>query len=368
MPLRCRLLFSTALVLLGACSAGDSGPAGPEPGLSASKSGDHGADRLTVMTQNLYPGANLDLVIGALVSPDPNDDVPALQFALQTFQETDYPTRAAALADEIARDRPHAVGLQEVFTFDLNVDFGTPVSLYVPFLPILADELAKRGLNYTVAAENLNFELEPVPGIKLSDRDVLLIDADRVQLLDGAGRTFTANLGDVGGGLVITRGWVMARVSIDGQFLELASAHTESGNSPGLDGLRALQIGELVSWLPTNLPVVFMGDLNDVPGSLMYQILRGAGFTDLWKEMHPGAKGYTCCHADNLSDHVPRFDQRIDYVWSRGFGRQPVGVQGQISLFGDHPSDRFPGPVHPLWISDHAGILATIMSPPGRSK
>jgi hypothetical protein len=40
---------------------------------------------------------------------------------LATLQETDFPARASAVADEIARFRPHAVGLQEVSTVDLTL-------------------------------------------------------------------------------------------------------------------------------------------------------------------------------------------------------------------------------------------------------
>jgi hypothetical protein len=64
------------------------------------------------MSQNLYVGADVDLVIRALASPDPSDDLPALLFAIETVGQTAYPARAEAIADAIARARPHAVGLQ----------------------------------------------------------------------------------------------------------------------------------------------------------------------------------------------------------------------------------------------------------------
>jgi hypothetical protein len=360
-----RLLFPSALAFIFACSSADSGPTAPP--MEARASADGGAGRVTVTTQNLYPGANLDLVIAALVSPDPSDDLPALGFALQTFQETDYPLRAAAIADRVARERPHAIGLQEVFTFDLDVNFGTPVQIFLPFLPVLQNELALRGLHYIVAAENLNYTLSPFPGITLSDEEVLLVDADRVTVESGSGHTFTANLPPFGS-LQIKRGWVMATVWVDGRHISLASAHPESGYSPGLDLLRAAQIGELVASLPAGLPTILMGDLNDLPGTPMYEVIAGAGFSDLWREMRPGVTGFTCCHTDNLSEQVPAFDQRIDYVFGRGFGSPPIGDLGQIFIVGDRPSDRFAGPVHPLWPSDHAGLVATLLSPPGRAR
>src|SRR6267154_517794 len=75
---------------------------------------------VAVMTQNLYVGADVDAVIQALQSPDPTVGLGALIFAIQTVGKTDYPARAAAIADEIARARPHAVGLQEVSQIDID--------------------------------------------------------------------------------------------------------------------------------------------------------------------------------------------------------------------------------------------------------
>ena len=48
---------------------------------------------VTVMSQNLYVGADVDLVIRALGTPDPNDDFPALLFAIETLGKTAYPAR-----------------------------------------------------------------------------------------------------------------------------------------------------------------------------------------------------------------------------------------------------------------------------------
>ncbi|HEV8382503.1 MAG TPA: hypothetical protein VGQ29_13010, partial [Gemmatimonadales bacterium] len=42
------------------------------------------SSEITVMTQNLYVGADVDLVIRALGTPDPGDDFPALVNAIQT--------------------------------------------------------------------------------------------------------------------------------------------------------------------------------------------------------------------------------------------------------------------------------------------
>ena len=77
-----------------------------------------------------------------------------------------------------------------------------------------------------------------------------------------------------------------------------------------------------------------MGDLNDQPGTLMYQVLTGAGFTDVWAELRPGVAGLTCCHETDLSDKLPAFDQQVDYVFARGFAHANRDVLGQITRFG----------------------------------
>ena len=353
-------LWSAAAMLVAGCAADQPAMTAPSAAPAFSRAG--GVAVVSVMTQNLYPGANLDAVIAALVSPDPDDDLPALGFALNTLIETDFPTRAAAIADRIARERPHAVALQEVFAFDIDINFGTPVRILLPFLDVLQAELDARGLEYVVAAQNLNFTLTPFPGITLSDLDVLLVDESRVTVENAANGTFTANLPPLGP-LQIRRGWVYAEVRIEDRPYVLVGAHPESGHTPGLPELRAAQIGELLGLVPAAGPVLLMGDLNDFPDSPMYQLIVAAGFTDVWAALRPGADGSTCCHADDLSDPVARFDQRIDYIFARGFGAPPVGVQGSIRLFGAVPADRFPGPVHPLWPSDHAALLGRMLLP-----
>src|SRR2546422_11429163 len=114
------------LALAGCYDAQLAGPrpsAAARPTLSATPTAP-GARTITVMTRNLYIGADVDQVIGALASPDPNDDVPALLAAIAVLQRTDFPTRAGALADEIARARPHVVGLQERKSTRLNSSHG----------------------------------------------------------------------------------------------------------------------------------------------------------------------------------------------------------------------------------------------------
>ncbi|HEY7636317.1 MAG TPA: endonuclease/exonuclease/phosphatase family protein [Gemmatimonadales bacterium] len=362
--MRTSWIAGLSLALALACTDGTAPePAGDIGGLSTAA---HSVSRITVLTQNMYPGTNLDLVVAALASPNPNDDAPALQFALQTLSETDYPARAALLADEIARKRPQAVALQEVSTFNIAAAIaGTDIQL--DFLPILSAELAARGLHYVEAGAGTNYSLDPIPGVSYSQGDALLIDADQVTINSASHHVFTTNIGEVAPGVTLRQGWSVADADVSGKRVLFVSTHPESNlGDISLSLLRAAQVTELVSTLPSDVPAVIMGDLNDEPGSPMYQVLTGAGLMDVWRALRPGVTGNTCCHDDNLGDKIARFDEHIDFVFARGFGRGAPGLQGQISLFGDQPSERTEGPLHPIWASDHAGILASLLTPPGR--
>lgn len=349
-------------LLAVACSPTDmSGPSGAALGLSSNHTAGTGQG-ITVMAQNLYVGANVDLVIGALLTPSPDDDLGALLFAIETLGKTDYPARADAIAATIARNRPHAVGLQEVSDIDIDLTMLGGPAVHLEFLDILQAALQRRGLDYQVAATVKNTDVQLVGGlVRLVDRDVLLVDAGRVGIESGGGQNFTARIPpEAVGGIALLRGWVWAVVTVDGERYRLVSLHAEANLAgQSLSLLRAGQMLELVGTLPTTEPAILMGDFNDAPGSPMYQVLEGAGFTDVWRGMRPGVVGNTCCHADDLSDKLADFTQRIDYVFARGTGRGPQ-LFGTIDRYGEVPADRVAGAAYPVWPSDHAGLIATL--------
>ena len=144
-------------------------------GDSAGPDDDGDTANLVVMTRNLYVGTDVDAVILALRTEDPLDDIPALLDAIATLQRTDFPARAAAIADEIARVRPHAIGLQEVSEVDVALP-ASGINIQQNFLSTLLAELDERGLDYVPAAEVRNIEAAPFPGVTLADSDVLLVD------------------------------------------------------------------------------------------------------------------------------------------------------------------------------------------------
>ena len=89
------------------------------------------------------------------------------------------------------------------------------------------------------------------------------------------------------------------------------------------------------------------------------EVLAGAGLKDAWALLRGTGEGFTCCHAANLSNAVQQFTKRIDYVFVRD-GRERRAVTGVIRRIGDSATDRFAGPVHQLWPSDHTGLVARL--------
>ncbi|HEX9892725.1 MAG TPA: endonuclease/exonuclease/phosphatase family protein [Gemmatimonadales bacterium] len=324
---------------------------------------------IVVMTRNMYLGADVDRVIAALSGSSEEDPQAALEAVLQEFIATDPPTRLNALAGEIARFRPHVVGLQEVSGLSVNLppEFGVP-PFQTDFLAGLMQALAARGLSYQVIT-NQNFRFSLFGGaIVLQDSDALLIDS-RLPILSSAGATFSCGqlcipLPGLG---TLKRGWVRARTQFSGRTVTFVSTHPESGEEPRIAQLRAGQMQELMGLLQTvEEPIVLMGDLNDTPGSAMHQVVTGAGFVDVWASLRPSHPGYTCCHATHLQSGS--FDHRIDYVMVRGGFLNGTGrvVRGaKVQIVGESSDERIQGAFGLIWPSDHGGVVVTL--PPAQT-
>ncbi len=354
-----------------ACSDAIVAPSSNEPAYAPGLASRLNVSEIVALARNVYIGANADAVIVALADGDAANDIPALLTAIATLQATDFPARARALAQEIARSRPHFVGLQEVSDIDIQIP-PLGVALTLDFLAILEAELQSLGLDYDVAGKvaNASVLLAPIPGstIQVIDYDVLLVDSRRVTFNPASvvAQNFSSNIGVVAPGINVIRGWVSITAEVDGQTFTVATTHLESGNSnPVLPFLRAAQAFELVSSLGAASPAIIMGDLNDVAGSPMYQVVTGAGFKDAWLEAGAHGDGFTCCFLPDLSNAkvLGALTQRIDYVFARGAVEDAMQPLSSTKLLGDGMEDRLRGPAGKIWPSDHAGVVAVIPFP-----
>ncbi|MEA3470905.1 MAG: endonuclease/exonuclease/phosphatase family protein, partial [Thermodesulfobacteriota bacterium] len=283
--------------------------------------------KIKVMTRNLYLGADIFEVVLAAQNPDPalgGLDVPiAVANVFQTMQYTNFPARAEALADEIARYKPQVIGLQEVETYYIQSpgDFvrggTTPAEdLVIDFYTVLDAALKARGMEYEAFInENANVEMPmltgfiPIPDppyfmptfddVRMVDHDVILVRKghDAWNLL---ANNYTYNVGmDLGGAYIeFTRGYLAVDVDIKGEVYRFVNTHLEVRSAPESDFriIQALQMNELLTVLGSETkPIIMVGDFNsssdDVPfihplyGPIVPPYMQAtmyAGYLDSW--------------------------------------------------------------------------------------
>lgn len=329
---------------------------------AASASNDWDAAELTVMTRNLYLGADLT---PALTAP-PESFLAAVAHIYDTAQGTDFPARAEAIADEIKANRPDLVGLQEVSRWKTS---GPGVQATLDFLPVLMSALSERRLHYTVAAVARNASIGPIPLVNppcasavvgaclvtLQDRDVILVNEDRAGLRWKRPRagTYEAQQSFVPPGgepVSFKRGWVTIEGSLKGRPFHFANTHLETEASPVVQEAQAAEF--LAGPALGRGADIATGDFNsaaDGSTTTSYAQLTKV-FTDAWG-VNRGLPGLTCCQNEKLDNPVSKLSSRIDLVLSR-HGASAISAH----LVGDTPFQKAP----PLWASDHAGVVATL--------
>ena len=341
------------------------------------------SQHITVMTRNLYLGANLDQAILAILSGNQQVITDAATVTWASVVSTNFPERAEVLADEIAHSQPHLVGLQEVSlyrtgpsdTFSANPTPARRVRL--DYLEILLQELNERGLHYAPVAVTKNFDVENpgdidvgeetnIQDIRLTDRDVILAHTDlpstELKLSNVQIANFQTNaslpIGDTGQFVTIVRGWSSVDVRSRGLNFRFINTHLEQ---EGLfNQIQVAQGNEILSGpANTSLPVILVGGYNskaDGTGTPTYSNLIGAGFTDAWSVTHPEELGNTFGHEPLLLNTTVELTQRIDLVLFRGSLSDSLSAVNS-DVVGDELEDRTPSG---LWPSDHAGVVTTL--------
>lgn len=222
------------------------------------------------------------------------------------------------------------------------------------YTQILLDQLASRGLNYSIVGSHTDADLNLSPfGYTATDHDVVIArtDVPGFEITGNGDHTFANNV--VVPGLVplsLNRGYVSVDASLDGLPFEFISTHLNEFDIPGLN---QAQVGEIIAWLAggTTLQLV-VGDFNSTDNTLAYADMVAAGFIDAADAK--GVLGPTCCQAPDLSNTSSELSDRIDYIFERNFDSIPSAL-----LVGNTPFEIHP----PLWPSDHAGLVATVSAP-----
>jgi hypothetical protein len=387
-----RLLLLALLPIPGLAACTDEQPFAPDLPQEARLMADPGSAGVVVMSRNIFLGAEIMSILEV-----PFDQVPiAAAMAWQEVVATDFPARAELLADEIAAAGPHLVGLNEVSLYRVQTTSdmlafvsGAPTWIGPPvpnasveaydFIEILLAALEARGLDYRIAAQVTDHDLE-VPAfagmgaegplfmdIRYTDHDVILARSD-VDTENAYAQVYTAFLPVPMGPLTLPllRGWAAVEATVGMREFLFVATHLEVQEYPTV---QAAQLAELMAWMDLyEGTTVLVGDLNSAANpsaperarTATYPTLLAAGFHDTWLRTHDANDGVTCCQAASLMNAESLLTERLDLV----LVRQPDGnLRGgyQTTVIGDDPSVRT---ASGLWASDHAGLVTILRMPP----
>jgi endonuclease/exonuclease/phosphatase family metal-dependent hydrolase len=360
---------------LAACSS-DLATA-PQSGINRDldQAGNAGGNKIiTIMSRNIYLGATLDPVMNA---PFPQLIPIRVAQVWGQVQQTNFPERAKALADEIAATQPELIGLQEVALWRTQFpgDAHTATNIAATdtaydFLANLLAELEARGEKYVVASSVQNLDVElfmftGAPGasltrdIRFTDREVILA-RHSLSTFNPQGAQYAATapieIGGPGGPrLQIPRGWTSVDAKYHGETFRFFSTHLEV-ESARFAPVQIAQGHEVVALLDASpVPVIAVGDYNsaaDGSTTPTYATLITSGLSDVWDLINPEDDGFTAGMTNDLLGPVSLFTSRIDLVLIRG----PMAAMSARNV-GNLESDRIPSGLMP---SDHAGVVASI--------
>jgi hypothetical protein len=337
-------------------------------------------DDVTVMSRNLYLGADLNEAIGA---PDLASAVDGAGRIYNEVVRTNFPERAVLLANEIKKAKADLVGLQEVALWQEETPSnggGPPIgpgtvpatTVKYDFMELLMDQL---GPKYRVVGFQNEFTGElpaDVDGddstgspfgadldFRLTMRDAILarkgVKTKKVKSGNYETRFQTSIQGvDV----FADRGWVSTQANVGGTKFRFVDTHLEAFGDPAI---REAQAQELVSGpAKSGKDVVLVGDMNsdkdDTGGNEgAYNVIRKAGFVERQ------VKGGTSGHDDslNIPNDQGEFKRTIDFVFVNNKKIKLDKSRSEI-VGRDDPSLMTPSG---LWPSDHAGVVSSLLFP-----
>ena len=336
-----------------------------------------------VMTQNIYLGADLDIILDEFDPDNPQGSLlRGVTLFLQSVEATDFEERAEVIAQQIKRERPDVIGLQEVALFEFLSD-GMPIDV-IDYRKILLDALAAHNLDYEVAAISVNTEIvlpaaiivgnNPVPVVlRAADRDAVLkrrrvdlsaveiVEFDTLRMLPIPSLPAPFFIPEE-----VKRGYIALDATIRGETYRIVNTHLENeGEDPSVQDAQAAELIETLS--DEQSPVILMGDFNSGPSAEQpipregspYDQLLMEGYLDAWEERqgprrHSGDPGFTCCQDKGLLNAVSELDKRIDLIW---VGHVMHEVLSRTVVVGDDQRDRTPSD---LWPADHAGVASKL--------
>ena len=313
---------------------------------------------LTVMTYNVYVGSSADPLLGVENLLQVPIEVAKMY---NNVMASDFPSRAQGIVKSIKAHHPHIIGLQEISLIrrqspgDFLPDNPTLAEeVVLDYLQIFMDALKAEGLNYKVAAqvENIDVEMPMLAetgfdDIRLTDYDVILA-RDDVEIARPVNANYTNALEIEDLGLIVNRGYTAVDATIEGATYRILNTHLETVS----EEVRVAQIHEIIDFLSNEkLPIILLGDFNTrATEGTGYQTLLSAGYVDVW-QMDSEGNGNTCCQDADLLNEISDLTVRIDQIFVRNL--EPTSIE--THTVGDKPADKT---ASGLWPSNHAGVVA----------
>lgn len=311
-----------------------------------------------IMTRNLYLGADL---IPLVVQPDLPSFEQAAAARFQTVLKNDFPTRAKAIAGEIAKEKPDLIGIQEAAVWKKSPDGvkdGNATEATVLVYDSVAElmkALKARKLSYKVVVKRPWFDYE-VPtalghDVRLTQQDVVLArtgSGARVKLgtTFKGGFTTTFDVNTQAGKARSPRGWVGVNAKVGGRSFRFVTTHLEAYSAE----ISKKQMQQLLKQplASKRRQSILVGDFNSDPKAKQpsaYRTALDAGF------FNPFPRRATCCFAEDLTQTTKKLESWIDHIVVR-----PRARLLRSRIVGSLSTDRSGG----LWPSDHAGIAGTL--------
>ena len=338
---------------------------------------------VTVMTRNVYLGADLSPAIGA---PTLAEAIDGAGVIYNEVVATNFPERAVPLAREIKSAKPELVGLQEVALWREQIpsdNGGPPVSpdpnatsatdVKYDFLDLLMDQV---GPKYRVVGVQEEFDAELPADIdgndstgglfgadldaRLTMRDVILArkGVKTKQLKMGHYETrYEANVS----GIIVPadRGWLSVMAKVGDASFKFVNTHLEAFGDPKIREAQAKELTKAA--LRGKGQIVLVGDLNsgttkrhnigrpdlghDPDDPLAFKALEKFGMVDR------GAV-QSCCYS-SMFDGTLEFTHTVDHVLVK-----PKVKLVDSFVTGNDPGERTPSG---LWPSDHGGVVSTLL-------
>ena len=318
---------------------------------------------VTVMTRNLYLGAD---IIKLATASDRNDFENKAAELFETVRKTDFKSRAALIADEIKKNKPDFVGMQEVALWRKGADgvkdgSATPATEVVyDWLADLQTELKKRNLKYKVIRKQTEFDFEGPTAlgydIRFTQQDAVLVrTSSDIKVKSPKSANFKAALAvplpSIGETANVKRGYVRVDANVRGAKFRFVNTHLEAySEAIGLQQAKELTAGPLRG----SGQKVLTGDMNSERGSagsdpidhLLDFGLNDTFFTKTRRDTK------TCCQAEDVANQQSELKSRIDFVMAK-----PKVPVVKSLVVGNNPTVRTPAG---LWPSDHAGVVSTL--------